>query len=154
VGEGGVPRILRSALAAATFAATAPLAAPPAAEAGQLDPQRFEEVLAAARHYAADRTLINYCLRRNSEEVPFLYSALHGDIQDGLEKLRAAGADGRQIALFVQAVLSNVTFAAPDADDPALDVQCAVQDVEKNVYILMGVGAPIILRAPFAGLAP
>ena len=88
-------------------------ATPTAARAEQIDPQRFDALLAAARGYAEDRSLIFYCLRGNEEVVPFLYAGLHFDIEEAVQRLRAAGSDDRQNALLIQAVLSHVRFAAP-----------------------------------------
>ena len=50
------------------------LLAPGLANAQQvLDPVRFEAVLIAARSYAVDASLVNYCLRVYDEQWPFLY---------------------------------------------------------------------------------
>jgi hypothetical protein len=53
---------------------SAALLAPGLAAAQQpLDPVRFEAVLMAARGYAVDVSLVNYCLRVYDEQRPFLY---------------------------------------------------------------------------------
>jgi hypothetical protein len=123
-----------------------------AVRATQIDPQRFDSLLAAARSYAEDRTLIFYCLRRDEEIVPFLYAGLHFDIEDAVQRLRAAGNDDRQNALLTEAVLSHVRFATADVQDPLLDQQCVAKDVEKNFEILKGVGVPLAIRPPFEAL--
>jgi hypothetical protein len=41
----------------------------------------------AARSYAVDVSLVNYCLRVYDEQRPFLYYAVHRDIADALAKL-------------------------------------------------------------------
>ena len=86
-------------------------ATPTTGRAEQIDPQRFDALLATARGYAEDRSLIFYCLRGNKEAVPFLYAGLHFDIEEAVQRLRAAGSDDRQNALLIQAVLSHVRFA-------------------------------------------
>ena len=129
-------------------------ATPTAARAEQIDPQRFDALLATARGYAEDRSLIFYCLRGNEEVVPFLYAGLHFDIEEAVQGLRAAGSDDRQNALLIQAVLSHVRFAAPEAQDPLLDQQCVAKDVEKSLDMLQGVGVPLAIRPPFDALKP
>jgi hypothetical protein len=143
-------KIARAALAAGLLLAATPIAA----RADQIDPQRFDSLLAAARSYAEDRTLIFYCLRDNEEMAPFLYAGLHFDIDEAVEKLRAAGSDARQNALLIEAVLTHVRFTSPDAKDPELDRQCVAKDVEKNFEMLMGVGVPLAIRPPFKELKP
>jgi len=125
-----------------------------AARADPIDPPRFDALLAVARGYADDRTLIFYCLRHDAEMVPFLYAGLHFDIEDAVQRLRAAGSDDRQNALLIEAVLSHVRFSAANAKDPALDQQGMAQDVEKNFAILKGVGVPLAIRPPFDVLTP
>ena len=56
-------------------------ATPTAGQAAQIDPQRFDALLAAARGYAEDRSLVFYCLRGKGEVVPFLYAGLRFDIE-------------------------------------------------------------------------
>ena len=129
-------------------------ATPTTGRAEQIDPQRFDALLAAARGYAEDRSLIFYCLRGKGEVVPFLYAGLHFDIEEAVQRLRAAGSDDRQNALLIQAVLSHVRFPAPDAQDPLLDQQCVAKDVEKNLDMLQGVGVPLAIRPPFDALKP
>jgi hypothetical protein len=119
-----------------------------------LDAHRWPALLAAAREYAQDRTLIFYCFRRSKEVVPFLYAGLHGDIEDALQRLRAAGASDRQSAEVVEAVLGNVHFADRDTSDAGLDKECTAKEVEKNVQALWGVGLPLSLRHPFDQLKP
>ena len=129
-------------------------AMPTAARAGQIDPRRFDALLATAGSYVEDRSLIFYCLRGHGEVVPFLYAGLHFDIEEAVQRLRAAGSDDRQNALLIEAVLSHVRFPAPDARDPLLDQQCAAKDVEKNLDMLQGVGVPLAIRPPFDTLKP
>jgi hypothetical protein len=114
-----------------------------------LDPARFQAVLAAARSYAVDVSLVNYCLRVYDEQRPFLYYAVHRDIADALAKLKAADAEPRQNAEFVQAVLVDVRFYAKDAHDPALDRRCIEGEVEKNYAQMFGLGVPLVMRPPF-----
>ena len=48
---------------------------------------------------------------------------------------------------------SNVRVAAPDAKDAALDAKCAATNVEEEINLLRGVGAPLVLRPAFRALA-
>jgi hypothetical protein len=143
-------RKLLPALAASLMVLTAE----PAAAAEKLDAALFEAVLKTARDYAADRTLIFYCLRKNDETMPFLFAGVHLDIAYALQLLRAAGADDRQRALLIEAVLRNVRSAARDEEDPQRNKDCVAADVEKSVAQLKGVGAPLFMRPPFDKLKP
>jgi hypothetical protein len=136
------PGTLRLVLSAA-------LLAPGLAAAQQpLDPVRFEGVLTAARGYAADVSLVNYCLRIYDEQRPFLYYAVLLDIDKALETLKAADADPSQSARFVEAVLANVRFYSKDAKDPALDQRCIEGEVEKNYARNFGLSPPLYRRPP------
>ena len=86
---------------------------------------------------------------------PFLYFLVHADLEDAVKKIRAAGADSRQLGQLVETVWSNVRVAAPDATDAALDAKCAATDVEEEISLLRGVGRPLILRpgVPGSGVA-
>jgi hypothetical protein len=133
-----------------TLLLSAALLAPGLAAAQQpLDPVRFEAVLMAARSYAVDVSLVNYCLRAYDEQRPFLYYAVHRDIADALAKLKAADAEPRQNADLVHAVLADVRFYAKDAHDPALDRRCIEGEVEKNYAQMFGLGVPLVMRPPF-----
>jgi hypothetical protein len=120
---------------------------------GQMDRPRFAEVLATARAYADERTFIFHCLRQKADMRPFLYFLVHADLEDAVKKIRAAGADNRQTGQLVETVWSNVRVAAPDAKDAALDAKCAATNVEEEISLLRGVGAPLILRPGFRALA-
>src|SRR6202171_3182091 len=78
------------------------------AQTNKLDAPLFEAVLNTARAYAADRTLLLYCLRKRDDMVPFLYAGVHLDLAYALQLLRASGADERQRDLLIEAVLRNV----------------------------------------------
>jgi len=125
------------------------LLAPGLAAAQQpLDPVRFEGVLMAARSYAVDVSLVNYCLRIYDEQRPFLYYAVQRDIEEALARLKAAAADASQNARFVEAVLVNVRFYPKDARDPALDRRCIEGEVEKNYAQNFGLAVPLFRRPP------
>ena len=125
-----------------------------AAETQKLNPALFDTVLKTARNYVADRNLIFYCLRKNDEMMPFLYAGLHLDIAYALQLLRASGADERQRAEFIEAVLRNVKSANRDDDDQQRNKDCLAADVEHSVAQLKGVGAPLFMRPPFDRLKP
>ena len=113
-----------------------------------LDPVRFEGVLAAARSYAADVSLVNYCLRVYDEQRPFLYYVLLLDLTKAVDTLKVADADPGQNARFVEAVWSNVRFYPKDAQDAALDRRCIEGEVEKNYARNFGLSPPLHRRPP------
>jgi hypothetical protein len=113
-----------------------------------LDPVRFEGVLAAARGYAADVSLVNYCLRLYDEQRPFLYYAVLLDLAKAVDTLKAADADPGQNARFVEAVWANVRFYPKDANDAALDRRCIEDEVEKNYARNFGLSPPLHRRPP------
>jgi len=125
-----------------------------AAETKKLDPTLFDAILKTARNYAADRNLIFYCLRKNDEMMPFLYAGVHLDIAYALQLLRASGADERQRAELIEAVLRNVRSASRDEKDTQRDKDCVAADVDKSIAQLKGVGAPLFMRPPFEKLKP
>lgn len=145
---------MRKTLLAALVASLAMAAAVPQARAEKLDPALFQDLLKTARAYAADRTLVFYCLRKSDEMMPFLYAGVHLDIAYALQLLRASGADERQRAELIEAVLRNVRSAARDEEDPKKNADCAAAEVEKNLAVLKGVGAPLFQRPPFERLKP
>ncbi|HLL27439.1 MAG TPA: hypothetical protein VKT73_07285 [Xanthobacteraceae bacterium] len=125
------------------------------ARADKLDAPLFEAILATARSYAADRNLVFYCLRKNDDMRPFLYAAVHLDIAYTMQLLRTAGADDRQRAQLIEAVLANIRPVEPKAaEDPALTRQCAGADAENALAKLTGVGKPLFMRPPFEKLKP
>jgi hypothetical protein len=132
--------------------ALAPFAA--AAQTPKIDPPLFDALLKTARDYAADRMFIFYCLRKNDEMTPFLYAAVHLDIAYALQLLRASGADDRQRALLIEAVLRNVRSTGRDEEDPQRNKDCATADVEKSLAQLKGVGTPLFMRPPFDRFKP
>ena len=115
----------------------------------------LQAALAAARDYAADRTLVFYCLRKNAEMLPFTYMIVHFELQDALVKLRGAGSNAQQNAQLAQAVLANVRFFPTSTDEPALEADCTARDVEQNYYRFQGsFSVPLALRQPFKDLTP
>ena len=139
------PLLMRAALLAPI--ALAPVMWPSAARA-QMDPLRFDQILAVARAYATDRSLINDGLRAGAKYRPFLYRVVYLDITRDLERLKALGSDPTQNARLVQAVMANVRFYPPEAKDAALDTECVAKDVEKSVATFGGVSLPIFSRSP------
>ena len=129
-------------------------AAQKADKTGKIDAALFDSLLATARAYATDRSLILYCLRKDEEIAPFLYAGVHLDIAYALQLMRAYGADERQRARLVEAVWRNVQSAKREDADPARDRICADSEVEKNVLVLKGLGMPLFMRAPFEKLKP
>ncbi len=74
---------------------------------------------------------------------------MHRDIEDALARLKAANAEPRRNAEFVQAVLADVRFYVRDAHDPALDRRCIEGEVEKDYAQMFGPGVPLVMRPPF-----
>jgi hypothetical protein len=132
-----------------TLLLSAALLVPGLAAAQQpLDPVRFEAVLMAARSYAVDVSLVNYCLRLYDEQRPFLYWAVLRDLDDAMAKLKASDAEPSQNARFVEAVWANVRFYPKDAKDAALDRRCVEGEVEKNYVQNFGLSPPLSRRPP------
>ncbi|CAN5914436.1 hypothetical protein BH11PSE3_BH11PSE3_20630 [soil metagenome] len=145
-------RMVRSARN--TLVATALLWAVPALTANAaLERAQFEAVIMAARDYADDRSLVFYCLRGSTEQVPFLYAGLQTDIEQTAQKMKNAGASARQSAEMIQMVMSSVRFYARDAKDAALDRRCISKDVERTLAEGKGVSMPLFLRTPFDKMA-
>jgi hypothetical protein len=139
-------RLIVGVGAAACLAAGA---VPATAGAQSLDKLRYEAVLATARDYAADQTLINYCLRRLGDRGPYLYIWTHDNLEQAIRSLKAAGGDPAQVEGLAKLVMNGVRFFPPDALDATLEPQCEAREVEKNVAMLMGLSLPLHLRPPF-----
>lgn len=139
---------------AALIAGLACCTPPVVAAADPLSPVSFRQVVEVAKEYAADRTLVFYCLRKQKEMVPFFYFILHSETQDALVKLKDAGGTPEQNATLVQAVLANTRFFPADASDPALEAECTAKDVEKNYYSFNGrISFPLAMREPLKSLS-
>ena len=130
-------------------------AAPSVAVAEPLTPVRFQQALATARAYAADRTLIFYCIRDEPGMLPFDYLVIHVETEAALAKLKAAGSEARQNAELVQAVMGNVRYPTTTASDAAMDAECMARNVRQNYFTLSGpLSVPLDRRPPFDGLTP
>jgi hypothetical protein len=128
-------------------------ALPTIAAADPLTPVSFRQVIEAAKEYAADRTLVFYCLRKQAEMAPFFYYILHSETQDALVQLKGAGGTPDQNAELVRTILANTRFSPPDANDPALEADCKSKDVEKNYYAFTGrISFPLAMREPVKSL--
>jgi hypothetical protein len=129
--------------------------APPSiASAEPLTPVRFQQILATAKAYAADRTLIFYCIRNNAEMLPFSYLVIHVETEEALNKLRAAGSDAKQNAELIQAVVANVLYPTTGARDAAMDAECEAKNVEQNYFTFSGpLVTPLDKRPPFDSLS-
>ncbi|WP_421995606.1 hypothetical protein [Reyranella sp.] len=138
----------RSILAVAAVFGILPVATADAA----LGRAQFESAILAARDYADDRSLLFYCLRGQTEHVPFLYAGLQADLEQTLARLKAAGASPRQSAEIVQAVLANVRFYGRDARDESLERRCIAKDVERSSAAARGVALPLFQRPAFEKL--
>jgi hypothetical protein len=125
-------------------------ALPSLASAEPLTPVRFQQILATAKAYAADRTLVFYCIRDEPGMPTFNYLVIHTEIAEALDKLKAAGSDSRQNAELVVAVMANVRYPAANASDSAMDAECKAKNVKQNYFTFSGpLIAPLDKRPPF-----
>jgi hypothetical protein len=124
------------------------------ASAQSLDKPMFDRVLAEAKTYAADYTLLFFCLRRNPELAPFRYSILYKDIEAALRRLRVNGSDDQQNALFIETVLARTRVAPLDARDAALDEQCQSSGIVTNFHEFRENGTALQLRLLFLPIKP
>ena len=125
-------------------------ALPSVAIAEPLTPMRFQQVLATAKAYAADRTLTFYCIRDEPGMLPFNYLVIHTEIEDALNKLKAAGSDPKQNAELVEAVMANVRYPTVSASDAAMDAECKAKNVKQSYFTFSGpLATPLDKRPPF-----
>ena len=125
-------------------------ALPPIAAAEPLTPVRFQQILATAKTYAADRTLVFYCIRDEPGMLPFNYLVIHTEIAEALDKLKAAGSDSKQNAALVEAVMANVRYPTANASDAAMDAECKAKNVKQNYFTFSGpLITPLDKRPPF-----
>ena len=124
------------------------------ASAQTLDKPMFERILGEAKTYAADYTLLFFCLRRNPELAPFRYSILYKDIEAALRRLRVNGSDDQQNALFIETVLANTHVAPVDARDAALDDKCQSTGIVTNFHEFRENGTALQLRLLFLPIKP
>ena len=113
-------------------------ALPSIAIAEPLTPVRFQQILATAKAYAADRTLIFYCIRDEPGMLPFRYLVIHTETEAALKKLKAAGSDTRQNAELVETVMANVRYPTTGASDAAMDAECKSKNVKENYFTYSG----------------
>ncbi len=128
-------------------------ALPSIAIAEPLTPVRFRQALATAKAYAADRTLIFYCIRDEPGMLPFNYLVIHVEIEAALTKLKAAGSESRQNAELVEAVMANVRYPTANTSDPAMDAECKAKNVKQSYFTFSGpLITPLDIRPPFDAL--
>jgi hypothetical protein len=125
-------------------------ALPSIAHAEPLTPVRFQQALATAKAYAADRTLIFYCIRDEPGMLPFNYLVIHSETEAALNKLKAAGSEARQNAELVEAVMANVRYPTTGATDAAMDAECKSKNVKQSYFTFSGpLITPLDKRPPF-----
>jgi hypothetical protein len=128
-------------------------ALPSIAAAEPLTPVRFQQALATAKAYAADRTLVFYCIRNHDGMLPFNYFVIHDDTERALAKLKSVGSDAKQNAELVQAVMANVRYPTAGASDAAMDAECKAKNVEQSYFTFTRpLGTPLFMRPPFDSL--
>jgi hypothetical protein len=123
---------------------------PSIAAAEPLTPVRFQQILATAKAYAADRTLVFYCTRDEPGMLPFHYLIIHMETDAALNKLKAAGSEARQNAELVEAVMANVRYPTTGTSDAAMDAECKSKNVKQSYFTFSGpLIAPLDKRPPF-----
>jgi hypothetical protein len=128
-------------------------ALPSIAAAEPLAPVRFQQILATAKAYAADRTLIFYCIRDEPGMLPFNYLVIHTETRAALDKLKAAGSEAKQNAELVEAVTANVRYPTTGASDAAMDAECKAKNVKQSYFTFSGqLLTPLDRRPPFDSL--
>jgi hypothetical protein len=126
---------------------------PSIAAADPLTPVSYRQIIEAAKEYAADRTLVFYCLRKDKALASAFHYILHSETEDALVKLKDAGGTPDQNAELVRTILANTRVAATDANDPAMDAECKAKDVEKSYYTFTGrISFPLAMREPLKSL--
>jgi len=124
---------------------------PVVADAQSLDPLTFRRAVEAAKQYAADRTLVFYCIRQSTEMKPFTYMILHMELEEALRRMKSAGSNAQQNAEIAQAVMANTKFASTDDKNAALDTECTAKDVENQYYRFNdGFSVALASRPPFS----
>ena len=127
---------------------------PTIATADPLTPVSFRQIIEAAKEYAADRTLVFYCLRKDTQLASAFHYILHSETQDALIKLKDAGGTPDQNPKLVRTILANTRISGSDANDPALEAECKAKDVEKNYYTFTGrISYPLAMREPLKSLS-
>ncbi len=109
----------------------------------------MEQLLATARAYGQDRTLLLYCVRDRPEEIAAAHAGLRADLDAAVIRLRAAGADPEQTAQFVRAALDRVRPPLASRVDPSLEPRCADRAIERELRDLTGAALPLTERPPF-----
>ena len=126
---------------------------PTIAVADPLTPVSFRQIIEAAKEYAADRTLVFYCLRKDKELASAFHYILHSETQDALVRLKDAGGTPDQNAALVRTILTNARVSPADASDPAMEAECKAKDVEKSYYTFTGrISFPLAMREPLKSL--
>jgi hypothetical protein len=122
------------------------------AASGQQSPDErafWAAAFETARLYSDDMTLVSYCFRKEPETSARIYLSVIQDMNGVVELARIGAVAPQQVAAFVHKVMDGAHFAAPDADDFALEKACAERDVKKAYLELQPIGWPLAMRAPF-----
>ena len=113
----------------------------------RFDRALMQRALAAARQWAQDQTLVSYCLRDNLPPQQFARNFAM-DRDQALARLRRGGATEAQLHEVATAIAEGYR-PPPAGEDAARTAECAAKEVEKNVFIISGIGLPLFLRPPF-----
>jgi hypothetical protein len=131
------------------FLAVAAAAGGAAAQSALDDRAFWAKAFETGRVYAADMTLIAYCLRKDPVGSAMVYLNVVDDMHDVIQLARTGTVEPRQVGAFVHAVMDATHFAAPTDDDPAADKACVERNVEKAYFALQPIAWPLQMRAPF-----
>lgn len=101
------------------------------------------------RVYAADMTLVAYCMRKDPDAAAVVYLGVIRDMTQVIQYTQQGAISARQAASFVHSVLDATHFAAPETVDDGLEKACVERNVEKAYFSLQPIGWPLTMRPPF-----
>ncbi|NQW51281.1 MAG: hypothetical protein HQ465_08590 [Rhodospirillales bacterium] len=122
---------------------------PARADMPRISAQSMERVIAAARAYGEDRSLILYCLRDDPSDLATAHAGMKTDLAEAVDRLRASGGNAEQAAQMMRATLDRVRPTAPGRIEPAMDAKCAGRDFERELADGTGAALPLVQRPPF-----
>jgi hypothetical protein len=126
------------------------LAAGDAVAQSSLDDRAFwAKAFETGRVYAADMTLVAYCLRKDPQTAAVVYLNVIDDMHGVIQLARTGAVDAREVSSFVREVMDATHFAAPTDNDPQTEKACVERNVEKAYFGLQPIGWPLGMRAPF-----
>jgi|GEM_PF-1106135 len=119
------------------------------ADMPRVSAQSMERVIATARAYGEDRSLILYCLRRDPSDIAAAHAAMKTDLAEAIDRLRASGGNTEQVGQMVRAAVDRVRPSPPDRIDAALETRCIGRDFDRELADGTGAALPLVQRPPF-----